>query len=185
MRSLKEAEDDKYRFIEIYFKLQCPECHEWYVFDYDDIKVSTVIYNPIEKESECFTFKDGKLTPYKVKEIVSSEPFKDLITLTCPICGKEHTFNREELEEKRIRCNYFGEDNTIYFELSGKSYEEAQEFIKEHDHSEEFKAQGKMGFSTLGQQFSYIFTPGGLGDSIEIRCNHCGENKDITDTENW
>ena len=61
----------------------------------------------------------------------------------------------------------------------------AREFIKKHDHSEEFKAAGKMGFSTLGMQFTYTITPGGFGPLVSIKCNHCGESEDITDSDNW
>ena len=34
-------------------------------------------------------------------------------------------------------------------------------------------------------KFSYIVTPNGVGQILEIRCNICGDIADITNTENW
>lgn len=33
--------------------------------------------------------------------------------------------------------------------------------------------------------FDYIFTPTGIGVGVSIRCNYCGEVKDITDYSEW
>lgn len=33
--------------------------------------------------------------------------------------------------------------------------------------------------------FSYRLVGTGIGTSIEITCNHCGESRDITDIESW
>ena len=71
------------------------------------------------------------------------------------------------------------------FELDEVETSRAKEFIKEHNHIEEFRKMGKFGFSTLGQQFTYKITPGGLGNSTEIICNHCKEQKGITNIDNW
>ena len=71
------------------------------------------------------------------------------------------------------------------FKLTEKETQAAKDFIKEHTHTEEFKAAGKMGFSTLGAQFTYHITPGGLGGCIVIECNHCKKFKDITDIDCW
>lgn len=34
-------------------------------------------------------------------------------------------------------------------------------------------------------QFDYTFTPTGIGDGVDIRCNYCGEVEDITDYSEW
>ena len=36
-----------------------------------------------------------------------------------------------------------------------------------------------------GERWSYIFTPGGLGELIEVRDNILNETKDFTNFENW
>lgn len=46
------------------------------------------------------------------------------------------------------------------------------------------KHLGKSFFSTTGGQYSFLITPTGLGDIVEVRCNACGEIEDITDN-NW
>ena len=39
--------------------------------------------------------------------------------------------------------------------------------------------------TTIGGKFTYIFTPTGVGTAIVVRCNACGEEKDITDVDSW
>lgn len=34
-------------------------------------------------------------------------------------------------------------------------------------------------------QYSYIVTPTGIGYALEIKCNRCGEIKDVTDYDTW
>ena len=93
-----------------------------------------------------------------------------------------HKITFEDLIE--TVCSFYG-DNNMRFELDEVETSRAKEFIKEHNHIEEFKKMGKFGFSTLGQQFTYKITPGGLGNSTEIICNHCKEHKSITNIDNW
>lgn len=68
------------------------------------------------------------------------------------------------------------------FKLTKLEYKRARKFIQKHKHSE---AQGKLGFSTLGHQFTYHITPGGLGYIVEIECNYCKKKENITDNSNW
>lgn len=37
----------------------------------------------------------------------------------------------------------------------------------------------------LSDHYSYILTPTGIGYVLEIKCNRCGEIKNITDYNNW
>lgn len=37
----------------------------------------------------------------------------------------------------------------------------------------------------LTGHYSYILTPTGIGYVLEIKCNRCGEIKNITDYNNW
>ena len=34
-------------------------------------------------------------------------------------------------------------------------------------------------------RFTYLETPTGIGPIDEIRCNNCGEIKDVTDIDSW
>ena len=63
------------------------------------------------------------------------------------------------------------------FKLTKKEAEMAEQFEKEHRHSEEYKG-------AIGGHITYSITPTSLGDAKTIRCNVCGEKKDITDY-NW
>lgn len=57
------------------------------------------------------------------------------------------------------------------FELSEEETLKADEFRKVHKDCKGL--------------FSYIFTPTGIGFSVEIRCNKCGKILDITDYNTW
>jgi hypothetical protein len=39
--------------------------------------------------------------------------------------------------------------------------------------------------TTIGGQFSYIFTPTSVGVGVSIKCNCCGEEENITDYGCW
>ena len=45
------------------------------------------------------------------------------------------------------------------------------------------KAQENIDFTSIGQQFTYEITPGYLGMSVIIRCNHCGKKENITNSD--
>ena len=73
----------------------------------------------------------------------------------------------------------------IRFILSQEESEAAKQFMEEHNHMDEFLKNKKLAFSSLGMQFSFNITPGGFGNCVSIKCNHCGKEKDITYTGNW
>lgn len=62
----------------------------------------------------------------------------------------------------------------MVFKLNKKEKDKAEEFMKKH-----------KSCRCNGEYFSYIFTPTGIGYSIEIRCNSCNEVLDITDYSAW
>lgn len=145
------------------------------------------LFEPKEVEFESQRFErdeNGKLLPKTVihKETVSSDPSKDTFTFKCPYCGHIFTLTREELKD--LKCSFYG-DNNMRFTLDEVESKAAHDFMKEHSHKDEFRKQNKLGFSTLGQQFTFEITPGGLGPLVSIKCNHCGKSKDITNIENW
>ena len=187
-RPLKEwkAELDK-ALRTIYYHPTCEFCKQELIFSKDEFDIEMFHPRTVEHEEYEIVIDDntGDITRNEkkiIKRLESSDPDKDIITVKCPNCGHICHYTRAEL--RNLQCNYYG-DNNIRFTLDDKETQEALDFMKKHDHSEEFLKQGKLGFSTLGQQFTYIITPGGLGSGISIKCNQCHEIKDITNTENW
>ncbi len=70
------------------------------------------------------------------------------------------------------------------FSLNEQECKEWKQFYEKHKDCCS-KLLGKDSYSTIGGEFSFRFTPTGLGDLIEIQCNSCKETKDITDVSNW
>lgn len=68
--------------------------------------------------------------------------------------------------------------------LTDEEKQAEKEFFAAHK-SCPYEILNKSFFSTTGGQFTYLITPTGLGDCISIRCNVCGDVKNITDSENW
>lgn len=127
--------------------------------------------------------------------------------LTCPYCGTELVIAQNELTKqqdvyKDIKCCYCGHvwdepvkdmykkhcnpdgKQTKIFELTEEETKRAKAFQDKHTHHQEFKSQGKLSFTTLGHQFTYMITPG-LGNIVSIKCNECGETENITNVDNW
>ena len=67
------------------------------------------------------------------------------------------------------------------FVLSESQQEKVKEFDKEHK-----KCRKDVHMGTDGNYaITYMFTPGGIGTIVEIKCNYCGEGLNITEYENW
>lgn len=169
-----------------YYTPTCEHCKNKLFISMDEM--NKVLFEPKEIETERIIIElneethesKAKTVPYK--QIVSSDINKDFYEFTCPVCGELQKITYEDLIE--TVCSFYG-DNNMRFELDEVETSRAKEFIKEHNHIEEFRKMGKFGFSTLGQQFTYKITPGGLGNSTEIICNYCKEQKGITNIDNW
>jgi hypothetical protein len=66
----------------------------------------------------------------------------------------------------------------MYFHFSDLETKRAKDFSKKHyvKHSKHFiNLQG----------ISFILSPTGIGNSVKIICNDCGEQLNITDYESW
>jgi hypothetical protein len=170
-----------------YYTPTCEHCKNKLFISIDEM--DKVLFEPKEIETERIVIellngekieRKAKTVPYK--QIVSSDINKDFYEFTCPVCGELQKITYEDLIE--TVCSFYG-DNNKRFELDEVETTRAKEFIKEHNHIEEFRKMGKFGFSALGQQFTYNITPGGLGNSVTIICNHCKEQKGITNIDNW
>jgi hypothetical protein len=68
----------------------------------------------------------------------------------------------------------------INFTITGAELEAVEEFKINHRASCTNKCD-----LTIGDYWSYIFIPTGLGVVKVIQCNLCGEEKDVTDISNW
>lgn len=184
MKTKTEAWKD---FNRIYYLLKCPHCGEEVVVSDDEI--NRKLFEPKEIEEEVGSFSIGNNGEFidngkvKQKRMISSDSSKDVYTgLKCCNCGK--TWDEPCLGMYKKRCNPNGKQTKV-FELTEEETKRAKEFIEKHRHKDEFRQQNKFGFSTLGQQFTYTITPGGLGNGVSIKCNYCGEEENITDIENW
>ena len=168
-----------------YYHPTCDFCHNELIMSHDQMEI--VLFEPKEVEYEAIEFErvDNTLREKTVKrkEMRSSDPKKDIFRFKCPVCGHICEITREEMNN--LRCSYYG-DNNMRFELDEVETKAAEDFMKEHNHTSELIAKkGNPFFSTLGQQFSFEFIPGGLGNGVVITCNYCKESKDITNTDNW
>lgn len=169
-----------------YYNPICDFCHHEIIMSQDEVEI--VLFEPKEVECEYYKFDSNEQdkvkskNTIKVKELRSSDPDKDIFKFKCPYCGHIIVITRKEANERM--CTYYG-DNNIRFTLDEVETERAIKFQEKHNHQDEFCKQGKLAFSTIGQQFTYEIIPGGLGNSIIIKCNHCGESEDITNIDNW
>ena len=98
---------------------------------------------------------------------------KDESMYKCPVCG--HVNVRKNID--LTPCYQNGENNII-FELTNEESEKARAFIKEHKHTI-LNRPGLPHFKHM-DQFTYMITPNGLGGQrMNIKCNECGEGKEI------
>ena len=59
------------------------------------------------------------------------------------------------------------------FQINEVEQARAEEFIKKHNHN------------NVMTTFTYSFTTTGIGTTIFIKCNNCGEEENITDYDCW
>ena len=163
-----------------FYKHICEHCNEQLVVDLDDCE--RILFEPKEVEEEYMTFNDKKIEHHTRMVMRSSDPTKDTYKFVCPACGEVIIVNAKELTNEH--CAMDGVEHELFI-LDEQETNDAKEFIKSHMHKDEFEKQNKLGFSTLGQQFTYEITPGGLGCCVTIICNQCHEFKDITNSDNW
>lgn len=184
MNTREEAEK---QYKQQHYLLKCPYCGHELVIAQSELHRELFEPKEIEEEVRLFSIGDndkfidnGKI---KQKRIVSSDSEKDIYKgIKCCYCG--HVWDELVSGMYEKRCNPDGKQTRV-FELTEEETKRAKEFIEKHRHKDELRRQNKFGFSTLGQQFTYTITPGGLGNGVSIKCNYCGEEEDITDIENW
>ena len=177
MTKTKTREQAEKDFNERYFLLKCPHCGTELIVKGSDLHKK--LYKPHDEDYEHQDFEDCKLSDKKVDtRKVSSDPDKDVYkNIKCCYCG--HVWDEPVKDFYQKSCRPDG-SQTLTLELNENETKRVKEFMAKHDHIEEFPF-----FSGLGQQFTYSITPGGLGPTVSIKCNCCGESEDITDIEDW
>ena len=177
---LRSTIEDNYN--KVHYLLTCPHCGEEVIVDSKELFDNRVLFEPKEIEYEFWSGGFGGGFKQKQKELMSSDSNKNVFHLTCCNCGKEWDEPAKGICDKR--CNADGTKCKMFI-LNEVETERARDFIKRHNHRKDFEAQGKLGFSSLGHQFTFSITPGGLGPLVIIKCNYCGEVEDITNSDNW
>ncbi len=82
-------------------------------------------------------------------------------------------FNKDDEIQRLLSENSRLRRNSIKI-MTKKEKEAAELFAKKHYES----CNSKLGIS-------YILTGAGMGTTIEVMCNKCGVEEDITDTDSW
>jgi hypothetical protein len=111
------------------------------------------------KSYPCIEYKEVQRNP--ITNIVLTDSFKESL----------NRVSKHNNEIKKHKCS------ELTFRLNPIEAQEYHDFCNKHK-SCEFS-------STIGGKISIIFTPTGLGDIVVVKCNKCGEEKDITDVSNW
>lgn len=117
-------------------------------------------YEWLPKKYPCIEYKEVQKNPITVVDL--SDDFKE----TLKRVSKRHNKNKEESKSEEM-----------IFTLTPNEVDEYNKFIEEH---KTCKCS-----ATIGGKISVIFTPTGLGDAKLVKCNACGQEKEITDVSNW
>ena len=117
-------------------------------------------YEWLPKKYPCIEYKEVKKNPITVVDL--SDDFKN----TLKRVAERHNKNQEESKSEEM-----------IFTLTPNEVDEYNKFIEEH---KTCKCS-----ATIGGKISVIFTPTGLGDAKSVKCNACGQEKEITDVSNW
>ena len=67
-------------------------------------------------------------------------------------------------------------ENKLFFVIDGENKQKLEAFQKAHEHC------WKIHPDVLGAQFTYSFTPHGLGTTATVRCS-CGAEEDLSETD--
>lgn len=112
------------------------------------------------KSYPCIEYREVKKNPITVIDL--SDDFKETL---------KHV--KQVNENKNNMCKH----DELTFSLNSVEVEEYKKFVNEH---KECNCS-----ATIGGKISVIFTPTGLGDAKSVKCNACGQEKEITDVSNW
>ena len=123
------------------------------------------------------TNRDDVFELYEVYSMILHEDGYELITeATYSDNGYRSFYKNDSMILKTISYKITRENETmktLEFKLNEEEQKLANEFIEEHNNSHKYCL------------FSYIFTPNGIARNAYIKCQRCGEMKDITDYGCW
>lgn len=112
------------------------------------------------KSYPCIEYKEVQKNPITVIDL--SDDFKETL---------------KRVKQVNENKNNISKHDALTFSLNSVEVEEYEKFVNEHK---------KCNCSaTIGGKISIVFTPTGLGDAKSVKCNVCGEEKEITDVSNW
>lgn len=89
----------------------------------------------------------------------------------------EFVFNQSHIQYLKEMIKFLEPEKSLGFSLNSSEFKEYFKFVEEH--------KGCKSSATIGGKISVIFTLSGLGTIKSIKCNTCGEEKEITDVSNW
>lgn len=67
----------------------------------------------------------------------------------------------------------------MIYEFDEVEQKKLNEFYDKH-HDCTYKCLHKPFFSSIGGQYTFTFTPTGIGTIVKVKCNACNKEEDIT-----
>ena len=135
-----------------------------------------LLSNPAKYVHKCNKCGNTEWFPKSYPCIEYKEVQNDPITIVDLSDDFKNTLERVKAKRNKERVKE-SKSEEINFTLNPNEVDEYNKFIEEHKNC---KCS-----ATIGGKISIIFTPTGLGDAKSVKCNVCGEEKEITDVSNW
>ena len=142
----------------------------------------------LTKGGKVYTTQSNVLTYFSGDTVsitldVQKKQFKKFLEYFTPLLYMgSHRSCTYSIPKTDFEIEYITEDPTeksLTFTLSGKEYEKAQKWIKK----QKKKHGTKIG--TIGDRFSYRFTPTGIGIGVTVIDALSGEEENVTDYSTW
>ena len=116
------------------------------------------------------------------------DPIDDYTTRQRPLNDKGFPENYNDITEKDLPEDReaFEKKAKIYgsFSMSPVEYLRLEQFHKDH-HNCLVREDGMSRFGTIGGGTFVRFMGTGLGNIVHVKCEHCGTEVDLTDTDCW
>ena len=118
---------------------------------------------------------------YNVPELTEriNEQFERLKKENAELREQLCTFNRDEEIEQLKKTNARLRKYSL-MNMSEKEYLANNGFISRH-----WQEHNNGNLKGIANTYLYELTGTGIGTAIKIKCPICGEEEDITDTDNW
>ena len=117
-----------------------------------------------------------------------SDQIDDYTTRQRPLNDKGFPINYDDITDDDIPCDReaFKKEAKTYrsFSMSPVEYLRLEQFRKDH-HDCRVGPDGLSRFGTIGGGTVVSFVGTGLGPIVHVKCEHCGTEVDLTDTDCW